>query len=236
MDSYIFLKEISKVYGKKKNTTTALKNINLQINKGEFVTIMGPSGSGKTSLLNIIGLLHKPTSGEIHLNGKNVSKLRSSTYSKLRNKHIGYLFQRDFLLDEYTPIENTLIPTEYEKIVKDKNFFMNFSDRLFSKFGISDKKNRDLKELSGGEKQRVAISRALINRAEILIADEPTAALDSENSDKIMNYLIEINKEGKTIIMATHNKDLAVKSNRIVYLKDGEILWDKSKTPYEESS
>jgi len=230
MESYIVLKEINKIYGKRKNVTKALKNINLRINKKEFLAIIGPSGSGKTSLLNIISLLHKPTSGEIYFKSKNVTKLGNNACCRLRNQNIGYLFHRDFLLDEYTPVENTLIPTEYERTVNDKNFFINFSDRLFSRFGIHDKKDRDIKELSGGERQRVAISRALINRAEIIIADEPTSALDSENSNKIMNYLIELNKEGKTIIIATHNRDLAVKCNRIVYLKDGEIQWDKSKT------
>ena len=231
MENYIVLKAINKNYGKKRNLTKALININLMINKKEFLAIMGPSGSGKTSLLNIIGLLHKPTSGEIYFKSRNVTKLRNNAYCKLRNENIGFLFHRDFLIDEYTPIENTLMPTEYERIVNDKNFFINLSDKLLSRFGLYDKKNKDIKELSGGEKQRVAFSRALINRSEIIIADEPTSALDSENSNKIMNYLIELNNEGKTIIIATHNRDLAVKCNRIVYLKDGEIQWDKSKTP-----
>lgn len=228
MNTYIFLKEISKDYGKKKNKTTVLKNINLNICKGEFLAIMGPSGSGKTTLLNIISFLHKPTSGEYYFKGVNTSSLNSSAINKLRNKNIGYLFQNHFLFDNYTSLENTLMPTEYNDL-KDKNYFLDFSNKLFSKLNLIGKKNKYQEQLSGGEKQRVALSRALITENEILVADEPTSSLDLENSNKIIDYLIELNNEGKTIILATHNRDIATKCSRIIYLEDGEIKWDKSK-------
>ncbi len=229
MGNFIFLNEINKIYGKKNNLTSGLKNINLKINKGEFLAVMGPSGSGKTSLLSIIGLLLKPTSGEIYFNDVNISNLKYKDLCNFRNKNIGYLFQKDLLINNYTSIENSLMPTEYQNHIKDKNFFINFSTSLFSRFDLLGKKNKNINHLSGGERQRVAITRSLINKTEVIIADEPTSSLDSENANKILNYFVELNKEGKTIILATHNQDVAIKCNRIIYLNDGEIQWDKSK-------
>jgi putative ABC transport system ATP-binding protein len=205
-------------------TFVALKNINLIIKDGEFVSIVGPSGSGKSTLMHIIGLLEKPTSGKIFINEKEVSKLSDEETSKIRNQTVGFVFQQFNLINKLTVLENILVPSIYcrEKINFDpKKRALEF----IKKFNIGGKENTYPNKLSGGQQQRVAIARALIMDPPIILADEPTGNLDSKNGEIILSLLERLNKEEKrTVIVVTHDLSIAKRAKKIIQIKDGEII------------
>ncbi|MFN8670545.1 MAG: ABC transporter ATP-binding protein [Candidatus Sericytochromatia bacterium] len=200
----------------------ALKDINLQVEKGEFASIIGPSGSGKSTLLYLLAALEKPTAGDIFIGGKNISKMNDQELTKIRQEEIGLVFQFHFLLPEFTALENIVIPQVLAK--KNKSDATNKAMEILEKVNILHKKDSLPSEMSGGEQQRVAIARALANSPKILLADEPTGNLDSENSKKIYSLFKEINnKFNQTILIVTHDMNFANQTNRIIEIKDGRI-------------
>ncbi len=214
------LKNICKNYSTKTETLEIIKNLNLKIEEGDFISILGQSGSGKTTLLNLIGLLDSPTSGEIYIDNEIIS-VNSSNIDSVRNKKIGFVFQFHYLLPEFTALENVMIPAltqdySQKKEIKKRAF------ELLREVGVDHRAHHKPTELSGGEKQRVAIARALINNPKILLLDEPTGNLDNETSEKIFNIFKQINnKKRQTIITVTHSRELAEISNKKLFLKKG---------------
>ena len=202
----------------------ALKGINLSVEKGEFLSIMGPSGSGKTTLMNIIGCLDTPTSGDYYLNNKLVNDLDDDELAFIRNKEIGFVFQSFHLLAKNSALNNVLLPLKYAGIKEDEA--ITRARDVLDKVGLTDRINHAPSELSGGQQQRVAIARALVNNPSIIFADEPTGNLDSQTGDDVMNLFKELNKQGQTIILITHEEDIAKQSKRIINIKDGLIESD----------
>ena len=202
----------------------ALKGINLSVEKGEFLSIMGPSGSGKTTLMNIIGCLDTPTSGDYYLNNKLVNDLGDDELAFIRNKEIGFVFQSFHLLAKNSALNNVLLPLKYAGIKEDEA--ITRARDVLDKVGLTDRINHAPSELSGGQQQRVAIARALVNKPSIIFADEPTGNLDSQTGDDVMNLFKELNKQGQTIILITHEEDIAKQSKRIINIKDGLIESD----------
>lgn len=216
----IELKNVEKVYKSEGGDTQALKDINLDIQKGEFLAIMGPSGSGKSTLMNILGLLDVPTSGKYILNDKEVDSLEENELARIRNKEIGFVFQQFNLLPRTSVIDNVLLPTTYGSIFNP----VKKADELIEMVGLSRWKTHKSNQLSGGQVQRVAIARALMMDPSIVLADEPTGNLDTKRSQEIMELFKEINRKGSTIILITHEEYLAKYANRIVRLQDGKIV------------
>tara|TARA_B100000941_G_scaffold199582_1_gene144880 strand:- start:988 stop:1665 length:678 start_codon:yes stop_codon:yes gene_type:complete len=202
----------------------ALKGINLSIDKGEFVSIMGPSGSGKTTLMNIIGCLDSPSEGDYFLNGKLVSDLSDDELALIRNKEIGFIFQSFNLLARNSALSNVLLPTKYAGLDGKKS--LTKAKEMLELVGLSDRSDHTPSELSGGQQQRVAIARALVNKPSIIFADEPTGNLDSKTGQDVMNLLKDLNNNGQTIIIITHEDNIANQSNRIIKIKDGLIEVD----------
>ena len=211
-------KNINVKFGKRQ----ILKDLNLKVKKGEYISIIGKSGAGKSTLLNVISTLEKEYSGNVFYENKDIRDYNDFEISNLRNKKIGFIFQNFNLLEDFTVIENIMLPARLTKI--DEIELMQKALGLINKFELDLTKNQYPNELSGGEKQRVAIARALINKPEIIFADEPTGNLDSKMSIEISNILSKLNQEGQTIVMVTHNKELAKSSNKIFELKDGMLL------------
>jgi len=206
---------------------TALKDINLDIKEGEFSAIIGQSGSGKSTLMHIIGLLDKPTKGEIIINDKDVSKLDDNQTSTLRNSYVGFVFQQFNLLNKLTVKENVLLPTIYcrRKLDFDPE---ERAEMLMEKFGIISKKNQMPNKISGGQQQRVAVARALIMKPQLILADEPTGNLDHKTGNEIIDLFEELNKsEGITIVMVTHEMEIAQRARRQIRIMDGEVVSDK---------
>ena len=214
----IQLANVAKGFGK--NNFSALKDINLTIEKGEMIAIMGPSGSGKSTLLNIIGLIDSPSAGKYFLDGMDTSTLKSN-YHKYRNMEVGFVFQNFSLLDDYTVVENVMLPLVYRRISHKKR--MKISKEMLKMVGLERHINKYPYELSGGEQQRTAIARALAQDTKIILADEPTGALDQENGKKIMSILKEINKQGRTVLVVTHDQKVATYCQRTIRLLDGNI-------------
>jgi putative ABC transport system ATP-binding protein len=202
----------------------ALKGINLSVEEGEFLSIMGPSGSGKTTLMNIIGCLDTPSSGTYFLNEKLVNELSDDELANIRNKEIGFVFQSFHLLGKNSALNNVLLPMKYAGINEDEA--MSRAKNVLDKVGLTDRINHAPSELSGGQQQRVAIARALVNKPSIIFADEPTGNLDSQTGKDVMNLFKELNDQGQTIILITHEEDIAMQSNRIINIKDGLIESD----------
>jgi len=225
----IKLENIHKTHKTGKIKVPVLRGINLEVEKGEFVSIVGRSGSGKSTLLNILGLLDKPTSGRYFLDGKETSNLSENQVANLRNRYFGFVFQMFNLLPRLTALENVKLPTVYSEI----NTFKN-PEELLKKIGLEERIFHKPNEMSGGEQQRVAIARALINSPQVILADEPTGNLDSKSSEEIMGILKSLNKENITIILITHEEDIARQTKRIVKIEDGKVLEDKilSKTSF----
>lgn len=216
------LKNIFKIYGKGDSETKALAGVDLTIEKGDFCAIMGPSGSGKSTLLNILGCMDTPTSGEYILKGQDVSKLKNKQLSKLRNQVISFVFQYFALMDEYTVFDNIMLPLNCQKYpYKEKKDRVNY---YMKRLGIEKYAKKKPTQLSGGQQQRVAIARALVSNADIILADEPTGALDSTTGEELMVLLQEINQSGKTLILVTHNEKVAEKCNYVIYIEDGKIV------------
>jgi putative ABC transport system ATP-binding protein len=216
------LKNVSKVYQVGDQKIYALKNISFDIHRGDFISIVGKSGSGKSTLMHIIGLLDSPTTGEVTLNGKNVSKYEEKYLAKVRNEEIGFVFQAFNLLSRASALENVMLPLSYSNVPKSK--WIKKSEEMLELVDLKERMNNKSNELSGGQKQRVAIARALINDPAIILADEPTGNLDSKTGQEIIKKFIELNKLGKTIILVTHDNDLAKIAKEVFTIKDGEIV------------
>ena len=224
----IEIKDLNKSYVMGKNSLHVLKGINLKINEGELVAIMGSSGSGKSTLLNIIGMLDNYDSGAYQLDKVPIKDLDETKAAKYRNKFLGFVFQSFNLINYKTAIENIALPLYYQGIASKER--QKIASDYLDKVGLKDWSGHLPSELSGGQKQRVAIARALASKPKVLLADEPTGALDSKTSDEVMELIIQINKEGKTILVVTHEQEVANMCNRIITLKDGVIMTDiKSK-------
>ena len=216
------LKKINKSYKTGASLFFALKNINLTINKGEFVSITGASGSGKSTLMHLIGLLDIPSSGQIFLENQNISSLKENQLARLRNQKIGFVFQQFNLLAKTSTVENVALPLLYSDISKKEH--RNLAINMLNKVGLSDKLKNTPAQLSGGQQQRVAIARALINFPKIILADEPTGNLDSKSGIEVVKILRQLHSEGNTIIMVTHDMNLAKIAQRMIVLKDGQII------------
>lgn len=221
----IELKEISKLYGLGSATNLALDEVNLDIEDGEFVAVMGPSGSGKSTLMNIIGLLDSPTHGSYSFSGRNTENFLPGRRARIRRDRIGFIFQSQNLLPRLTALENVALPLSYKGMSVHRQ--LRLASDLLDRVGLSDHAYYYPPQLSGGQSQSVAIARALVNRPELIIADEPTGNLDSESSRLVMELLSEINRSGNTILFVTHNPELTRYATRVVYMRDGMIIHDE---------
>lgn len=217
----IQLFNISKTYQMGEDTIKALDNLSLQVTKGEFNAIIGPSGSGKSTLMNIIGILDRASSGEYYLNKMNLMRISDKKISKIRNKKIGFIFQQFNLMPRLTAFENVELPLIYRGTSKPtrKKIVLKSLERV----GLLEKQKHLPAQLSGGQQQRVAIARAIAGNPEIILADEPTGALDSKTGEEVMRLLKEIHREGNTLIMITHDKTIAEQAERIIEIKDGKL-------------
>lgn len=214
----IELRGVKKVIGQEE----ILKGIDIEIKKGEFVAIIGASGSGKSSILYIMGLLDRPTEGEVFFEGERIDFSEEEKISKIRNQKLGFVFQFHYLLPEFSLLENVMIPAI--RLGMRREEARERAYELLKRLGLAGKENRKIYQISGGEMQRVAIARALINKPLVILADEPTGNLDSKNTQAVMDIFKDINSEGTTIVMVTHELELARQAHRIVEMKDGRIL------------
>lgn len=225
MDKVIDFIDIVKYYYVGAETIRALRSVSVSINKNEYVAIMGPSGSGKSTLMNIVGCLDTPTDGQYILNNKDVSRLNDDELAEIRNKEIGFVFQTFNLLPRYTALENVTLPLIYAGVNKEERLVK--AEETLINVGLEDRIKHKPNELSGGQRQRVAVARALVNNPSIILADEPTGNLDSKTSMDILNLFEQIHKMGNTIILVTHEEDIAKHAHRIIRLKDGMIESDE---------
>lgn len=224
MKEVIRLTDIVKNYKVGTQVVRALCSVSLQINAGEYVAIMGASGSGKSTLMNVLGCLDTPTSGRYELNGQDVSHLADDDLAEIRNTEIGFIFQTFNLLPRNSALENVMLPLVYAGVKKDRR--LERAEQILTDVGLADRVDHKPNELSGGQRQRVAVARALINNPSILLADEPTGNLDSRTSEEIMQLFSNIHKQGNTLIVVTHEEDIARHSHRIIRLKDGQVESD----------
>ena len=222
----IRLENISKIYDAKIDTTKALDNVSLQINDGELVAIMGPSGSGKSTLLNILGCMDTATEGKYYVDDVEVSMLKKSQRDSFRKKNIGFVFQHFALMDYYTAYENIELPLIANNVRKSER--KKIVQQQLEHLGITSQRNKLPKKMSGGQQQRVAIARALVTNVDLILADEPTGALDQKTGKEVLALLKEINSTGKTVIIVTHDEKIAADCNRVIMIQDGRI-WDDKK-------
>lgn len=225
METVISIKNLVKNYYVGNQTVKALRGLDIDIKKGEYVAIMGPSGSGKSTLMNILGALDTPTEGDYMLNGTNVSHLVDDQLAAIRNKEIGFVFQTFNLLQRYTALENVTLPLVYAGVARHER--VEKAKKVLDNVGLTDRITHKPNELSGGQRQRVAVARALVNNPSIILADEPTGNLDSKTSDDIMRLIDDIHKLGNTIIVVTHENDIAQKAQRVIRLRDGMVETDE---------
>jgi putative ABC transport system ATP-binding protein len=222
MASMISLKDITKTYHLESIEVPVLKRVNLSIEQGEYVAIMGASGSGKSTLMNIIGCLDRPSSGQYFLAGQELTKLDDDELADIRNQYIGFVFQQFNLLPRLTSLANVMLPMIYADV--DKSQRVEQATEALVQVGLSDRIQNRPNQLSGGQQQRVAIARALVNHPALVLADEPTGALDSTTSEEIMNLLTELNQQGTTIAIVTHDANVAARTKRIIRMVDGVIV------------
>lgn len=227
MSVIIQAKNLSKIYKSGEMETTALVDISFEIKKGEFVAIMGPSGSGKSTLMHIIGALDTPTSGTYILDGEEVQKLSDDELSDIRNRKIGFIFQSYNLLPRTTALNNVMLPMRYAGIPKQER--LQRAEKYLKMVGLGERLNYGSNQLSGGQQQRVAIARGLAMNPAILLADEPTGNLPTSQTEEIMGIFQDLNDEGHTIIVITHEEAVAEHSKRIIHIRDGRIVLDSSK-------
>ena len=217
----ISVKNVSKIYVTGEVETRALDNVSFEVKKGEFVAIMGPSGSGKSTLMHILGALDKPTSGSYVLDGEEVGKLNDDELADIRNRKIGFVFQAFNLLPRVTALKNLFIPMMYAKVPKEER--LETAEKYLKMVGLSDRMNHTSSQLSGGQQQRVAIARALVLNPSIILADEPTGNIASNQAEEVMKIFEKLHKDGRTILMITHEPDIAKHAQRIIHIKDGKI-------------
>lgn len=222
MEAVIEINHLYKTYGKEPNIVNALNDVSLTVERGEFVAVLGPSGSGKSTLMNIIGLIDNFNSGEYILDGIKIGKETEKLYAKIRNQKIGFIFQKFNLISKYTALHNVALPLllrgEKSKDAKTR------ASQMLELVGLGERKNHRPNQLSGGQQQRVAIARALVGDSAIILADEPTGNLDKKTGEDIMNILLKLNEDGKTIVLITHDPHVAQKAGRIIRVEDGLIL------------
>jgi len=226
------IKNVAKHYQIGNNTIKALDNVNLEIEEGEFLAIMGPSGSGKSTFLQVASMLAQPSSGKIKLKGRDVTEYNEVERSKLRNQEIGFIFQQFNLLPRTSALDNVALPLLYAKVSRSERD--RRAKEMLEKVGLGDRLSNTPAQLSGGQQQRVAIARALVNEPSIIFADEPAGNLDSKSGNEIKQFLIKLNKEGKTIIMVTHEPDDAQIAKRLIIFKDGEVIDDSKITTQKQ--
>lgn len=217
----ISIKSLDKTYQLDGLSLKILKNINLEIEEGEFVSIIGPSGSGKSTLMHLIGALDTPTKGHIYIRNKNIANMTEKQLAEIRNDEIGFVFQQFNLLPKTSALQNVMLPLLY---AKDKKNSEQKAIQMLTKVGLENKLKNTPNQLSGGQQQRVAIARALINNPKIILADEPTGNLDTKTGENIMQTLKDLNKEGKTVIIVTHDSEIASQTKRQIKIKDGIIV------------
>lgn len=222
--SILKLDNIRKEFDTKTEKVIALKNINLEVKEGDFIGIVGTSGSGKTTLLNIIGLLDKKTKGIYLIEDKKIEDLSEKELARLRNKNFGFVLQNYALINDYSVFDNIKIPLDYSDEKYTKNVMRRKIKKIAGDLDIREKLKQPAKNLSGGQKQRVAVARALVNSPKVILADEPTGSLDKKNTEEILNIFKSLNKIGKTIILITHDENVAKICNRIIHIEDGEIV------------
>nr|WP_321453013.1 ABC transporter ATP-binding protein [uncultured Carboxylicivirga sp.] len=221
----IEISDITKFYHVGTEVVKALQGVSISIERGEYVAIMGPSGSGKSTLMNMIGALDTPTGGQYILNGTDVSHLTDDSLAEIRNKEIGFVFQTFNLLPRYTALENAMLPLIYAGMPKHER--LKRGEEVMEKVGLTNRMQHRPNEMSGGQRQRVAVARALVNKPSIILADEPTGNLDTKTSIDVMRLFDEIHEEGNTIILVTHEEDIAQYAHRIIRLRDGLIESDE---------
>lgn len=219
------IENLMKVFRTEEVETTAINNISIEVKDGEFVAIMGPSGCGKSTLLNIVGLLDNPTGGKFIFNGIDVTSFKERHRTNLRKSNIGFVFQSFNLIDELTVYQNVELPLVYQKVPSTQRKEM--VEKALERMGISHRRNHFPQQLSGGQQQRVAIARAVVSNPKIILADEPTGNLDSNNGKEVMSLLTELNDEGTTIVMVTHSQSDAEHAHRIINLLDGQVVSER---------
>jgi len=224
MTTVVEMKNVAKYFGEGSSKVKALDGVDLTINEGEFVAIVGPSGSGKSTMMNLIGCLDRPTSGKVKIAGEDLSKLNDKKLTSLRNLAIGFVFQSFFLLPKTDALDNVATPLFYRGVSSKEA--RKKAMQMLSKLGLADRHSHQSTELSGGQQQRVAIARALVTEPSLILADEPTGALDSNTGKQVMDLFQELNKEGKTIVLITHDLDVAARAKRRITLKDGKVVSD----------
>lgn len=225
----IKIEGLTKSYTIGEEVVNALNGVDLEILKNQYVALMGPSGSGKSTLMNILGCLDRPTSGNYFLNGPNVSTLTDNELAEIRNKEIGFVFQTFNLLPKYTALENVALPLVYAGWTEEKR--LKRAKEVLEQVGLGNRMLHKPNELSGGQRQRVAVARALVNKPSIILADEPTGNLDTKTSHEIMQLFQDIHDLGNTVILVTHEEDIAAHAHRIIRMRDGKIETEKLNTP-----
>ncbi len=218
----IRLEDIFKIYGSGATEVKALSNVNLTVEEGEYCSIMGPSGSGKSTAMNIIGCLDRPTSGKYYLDNVDVAQMDDTQLAHTRNKKLGFVFQQFHLLQQLTALENVMLPMLYAGISKSER--RDRGIEALKRVGLENRLNNKPNQLSGGQQQRVAIARAIVNRPVVILADEPTGALDSHTTQEVLDIFTELNSTGITVVMVTHESEVARQTRRIVWFRDGEVI------------
>ncbi len=223
----LVLTDVIKRYKMGEQYVNALNGVSLQIERGEYIAIMGPSGSGKSTMMNILGFLDVPDKGEYIFDGQKITGMSEKELAFVRNRRVGFIFQTFNLLPRETALENVELPMIYSGISKTKRF--ETAKKLLNMVGLGERINHRPNELSGGERQRVAIARALVNNPDIILADEPTGNLDTKTGNEIMSILDNLNKQGKTVVLVTHDPEIAEHSDRIIHIRDGKIIGEEKK-------